>query len=124
MRYDDRCGPVKRGLGVRVPDRPPTAAAGDAASGVGATAFVLTSAACAVASASWLLIGFRALQGAAAALVIPQTIGLIQEVRVHHIAEPRGEGSTSASSRGRSLSVAMWSKLWSVVSTVASFAMA
>lgn len=45
---------------------------------VGVTAFVLTSAACALATAPGELIGFRAVQGAAAALVIPQTIGLIR----------------------------------------------
>ncbi|TCC08159.1 MFS transporter [Kribbella soli] len=45
---------------------------------VGVTVFVLTSAACALATAPAELIGFRAVQGAAAALVIPQTIGLIR----------------------------------------------
>ncbi|WP_327635699.1 MFS transporter [Kribbella sp. NBC_00482] len=45
---------------------------------VGVTVFVLTSAACALATAPGELIGFRAVQGAAAALVIPQTIGLIR----------------------------------------------
>ncbi|HEY3560783.1 MAG TPA: MFS transporter [Kribbella sp.] len=45
---------------------------------VGVAVFVLTSAACAVAPTAGLLIGFRGLQGAAAALVIPQTIGLIK----------------------------------------------
>ncbi|MDX3001990.1 MFS transporter [Kribbella solani] len=45
---------------------------------LGVTAFVLTSAVCAVVSDAGLLIGARAVQGAAAALVIPQTIGLIK----------------------------------------------
>src|SRR5690349_21219900 len=45
---------------------------------LGVAVFVLTSTACALASTSSLLIGFRAVQGASAALVIPQTIGLIK----------------------------------------------
>lgn len=45
---------------------------------IGVAVFVLASTACALASTSSLLIGFRAVQGAAAALVIPQTIGLIK----------------------------------------------
>ena len=45
---------------------------------IGVAVFVLTSTACALASTSSLLIGFRAIQGASAALVIPQTIGLIK----------------------------------------------
>ncbi|WP_344238321.1 MFS transporter [Kribbella hippodromi] len=45
---------------------------------VGVTAFVLASAMCALVSDAGLLIGSRAVQGAAAALVIPQTIGLIK----------------------------------------------
>lgn len=45
---------------------------------IGVTAFVLASLACAVAPDAGLLIGARAVQGAAAALVIPQTIGLIR----------------------------------------------
>jgi EmrB/QacA subfamily drug resistance transporter len=44
----------------------------------GVAVFVLTSAACALATAPSELIGFRAIQGTAAALVIPQTIGLIK----------------------------------------------
>ncbi|MFJ9780895.1 MFS transporter [Amycolatopsis sp. NPDC101161] len=45
---------------------------------IGVTAFVLASLACAIAPDAGLLIGARAVQGAAAALVIPQTIGLIR----------------------------------------------
>ncbi|TCC30073.1 MFS transporter [Kribbella speibonae] len=45
---------------------------------IGVAVFVLTSAACALATAPGELIGFRAVQGASAALVIPQTIGLIR----------------------------------------------
>ncbi|WP_442875905.1 MFS transporter [Amycolatopsis sp. NBC_01488] len=45
---------------------------------IGVTAFVLASLACAAAPDAGLLIGARAVQGAAAALVIPQTIGLIR----------------------------------------------
>ncbi|HWD83817.1 MAG TPA: MFS transporter, partial [Kribbella sp.] len=45
---------------------------------IGVAVFVLTSTACALATTSSSLIGFRALQGASAALVIPQTIGLIK----------------------------------------------
>ena len=45
---------------------------------IGVTGFVLASLACAVAQDAGLLIGARAMQGAAAALVIPQTIGLIR----------------------------------------------
>jgi EmrB/QacA subfamily drug resistance transporter len=45
---------------------------------VGVTGFVLTSAACALATEPGLLIGARAIQGSTAALVIPQTIGLIK----------------------------------------------
>ncbi|MGK3201253.1 MFS transporter [Amycolatopsis sp. MEPSY49] len=44
----------------------------------GVTGFVLASLACAAAPDAGLLIGARAVQGAAAALVIPQTIGLIR----------------------------------------------
>jgi len=45
---------------------------------IGVAAFVLASLACAVAPDAGLLIGARAVQGAAAALIIPQTIGLIR----------------------------------------------
>ncbi|UQS26591.1 MFS transporter [Amycolatopsis thermalba] len=45
---------------------------------IGVTAFLLTSLACALAPASAALIVFRAAQGAAAAVIIPQTIGLIR----------------------------------------------
>ncbi|WP_369249279.1 MFS transporter [Streptomyces sp. R41] len=46
--------------------------------GIGVAGFVLASLACAFALSAGLLIGARAVQGAAAALVIPQTIGLIR----------------------------------------------
>ncbi|OXM67393.1 MFS transporter [Amycolatopsis vastitatis] len=45
---------------------------------IGVMGFVLASLACAVSGAAGLLIGARAVQGAAAALIIPQTIGLIR----------------------------------------------
>ena len=45
---------------------------------LGVTGFMITSLACALAPNAGLLIGFRAVQGAAAAAVIPQTIGLIK----------------------------------------------
>ncbi|WP_406300717.1 MFS transporter [Embleya sp. NBC_00888] len=45
---------------------------------IGVTAFALTSAACALAPTAAALIGLRAAQGAAAALIIPQTFGLIR----------------------------------------------
>ena len=45
---------------------------------VGVTAFVVASACCALATSAALLITCRAVQGAAAALVIPQTFGLIK----------------------------------------------
>ncbi|WP_370968648.1 MFS transporter [Amycolatopsis sp. cg9] len=45
---------------------------------IGVSGFVLASLGCAAAQNAGLLIGARALQGAAAALVIPQTIGLIR----------------------------------------------
>jgi len=45
---------------------------------IGVTGFVLSSLACAAAPDAAILIGARAVQGAAAALVIPQTIGLIR----------------------------------------------
>ncbi len=44
---------------------------------IGTTTFLLTSLACALAPSVPALITFRALQGAAAAVIIPQTIGLI-----------------------------------------------
>lgn len=45
---------------------------------LGVTAFLLTSLACALAPAANALIVFRAAQGASAAVIIPQTIGLIR----------------------------------------------
>ncbi|SFW65107.1 drug resistance transporter, EmrB/QacA subfamily [Amycolatopsis australiensis] len=45
---------------------------------IGVTGFALASLACAAAPAAGPLIGARAVQGAAAALIIPQTIGLIR----------------------------------------------
>ena len=45
---------------------------------IGVAGFVLASLVCAVAQSAGLLIGARAVQGAAAALIIPQTIGLIR----------------------------------------------
>ncbi|MEU7150966.1 MFS transporter [Streptomyces sp. NPDC045456] len=45
---------------------------------IGVTGFMLASAACALAPSAGLLIAFRAVQGAAAAVIIPQTIGLIK----------------------------------------------
>ncbi|WP_225440055.1 MFS transporter [Amycolatopsis eburnea] len=45
---------------------------------IGVAGFVLASVACAAAQNAGVLIGARAAQGAAAALVIPQTIGLIR----------------------------------------------
>ncbi|MEU9987256.1 MFS transporter [Streptomyces sp. NPDC048045] len=45
---------------------------------LGVAAFTAASVACALAPTAGLLIAFRAVQGAAAALVIPQTIGLIK----------------------------------------------
>lgn len=45
---------------------------------LGVAGFVLTSTICALATQAAVLIGARAIQGAAAALVIPQTIGLIK----------------------------------------------
>ncbi|MFF4490427.1 MFS transporter [Streptomyces sp. NPDC001544] len=45
---------------------------------LGVTAFAVASTACALAPTASLLIAFRAVQGAAAALIILQTIGLIK----------------------------------------------
>ncbi|MER6081007.1 MFS transporter [Streptomyces sp. NPDC001833] len=45
---------------------------------LGVTFFTAASAACALAPAPGLLIAFRAVQGAAAAVIVPQTIGLIR----------------------------------------------
>ncbi|MGW5656984.1 MFS transporter [Streptomyces humi] len=45
---------------------------------LGVTMFTAASAACALAPSPALLIAFRAVQGAAAAVIIPQTIGLIK----------------------------------------------
>ncbi|MCH5677789.1 MFS transporter [Streptomyces gilvus] len=45
---------------------------------IGVTAFMVASAACAAAPTVGLLIAFRVVQGAAAAMIIPQTIGLIK----------------------------------------------
>ncbi|MEU5264186.1 MFS transporter [Amycolatopsis sp. NPDC021455] len=47
---------------------------------IGVAGFVLASLVCAVSGAAGLLIGARAVQGAAAALIIPQTIGLIRSL--------------------------------------------
>ncbi|MEV1065038.1 MFS transporter [Streptomyces sp. NPDC050263] len=44
----------------------------------GIVVFTAASVACALAPGTGLLIGFRAVQGAAAALVVPQTVGLIK----------------------------------------------
>ncbi|HUR09180.1 MAG TPA: MFS transporter, partial [Nonomuraea sp.] len=49
---------------------------------VGVTGFLSSSVACALAPSVGMLIGFRAIQGAAAAAVIPQTIGLIRAMFV------------------------------------------
>ncbi|GAA3204990.1 MFS transporter [Nonomuraea helvata] len=46
----------------------------------GVAAFALASVACACATGPGMLIGTRAIQGAAAALIIPQTIGLIRSM--------------------------------------------
>ncbi len=46
----------------------------------GVTGFAVASLACALAPSAGLLIGMRAVQGAAAALIIPQTIGLIRSM--------------------------------------------
>lgn len=45
---------------------------------IGVIGFMIASAACAVAPSVGLLIAFRVVQGAAAAVIIPQTIGLIK----------------------------------------------
>ncbi|OIJ65789.1 MFS transporter [Streptomyces mangrovisoli] len=45
---------------------------------IGVTGFMLASAACALAPSVGALIAFRVVQGAAAAVIIPQTIGLIK----------------------------------------------
>ncbi|MEU6477685.1 MFS transporter [Streptomyces sp. NPDC047017] len=45
---------------------------------LGVTGFMLASAACALAPSAGVLIACRAVQGAAAAMIIPQTIGLIR----------------------------------------------
>lgn len=45
---------------------------------LGVAGFALTSAVCAAAATPWLLISARAVQGACAALVIPQTFGLVK----------------------------------------------
>ena len=45
---------------------------------IGVAGFVLASLVCAVSGGAGLLLGARAVQGAAAALIIPQTIGLIR----------------------------------------------
>ncbi|MEV1085472.1 MFS transporter [Streptomyces sp. NPDC050211] len=45
---------------------------------IGVTGFMLASAACALAPSVGLLIAFRVVQGASAAVIIPQTIGLIK----------------------------------------------
>ncbi|MFI2238764.1 MFS transporter [Streptomyces chrestomyceticus] len=45
---------------------------------IGVTGFMLASTACALAPSAGLLIAFRVVQGVAAAMIIPQTIGLIK----------------------------------------------
>jgi MFS family permease len=45
---------------------------------IGVAGFLVASAACALAPSTGVLIGLRAVQGAAAALIVPQTIGLIK----------------------------------------------
>lgn len=58
---------------------------------IGAAGFVLASLACAIAPDAGVLIGARAVQGAAAALVIPQTIGLIRALfEGHELAKALG----------------------------------
>ncbi|MBA8923045.1 MFS family permease [Kutzneria viridogrisea] len=47
---------------------------------LGVAGFVLASLCCALAGTAWLLITARAVQGAAAALIIPQTFGLIRSM--------------------------------------------
>ncbi|MFH9424264.1 MFS transporter [Streptomyces sp. NPDC017529] len=47
---------------------------------IGVTGFALASLACALAPSAGLLIAMRAVQGVAAALIIPQTIGLIRSM--------------------------------------------
>ncbi|SDY30250.1 drug resistance transporter, EmrB/QacA subfamily [Amycolatopsis xylanica] len=51
---------------------------------IGVAGFVVTSLWCALAGSAGLLITARALQGAAAALIIPQTIGLIRSMFANH----------------------------------------
>jgi EmrB/QacA subfamily drug resistance transporter len=51
---------------------------------IGVTSFVIASLACALAPSSLTLIGVRAVQGLAAALVIPQTFGLIRAMFDRH----------------------------------------
>lgn len=51
---------------------------------LGVTGFLVMSLACALAPSAGLLIGFRVLQGAAAALIIPQTFGLIRAMFSGH----------------------------------------
>jgi EmrB/QacA subfamily drug resistance transporter len=45
---------------------------------IGVAGFAITSLACALAPSAGMLIGFRVVQGAAAAVIIPQTFGLIR----------------------------------------------
>jgi EmrB/QacA subfamily drug resistance transporter len=47
---------------------------------IGVAGFVLTSVACALAPSAGVLIGARVVQGATAALIIPQTLGMIKEM--------------------------------------------
>jgi EmrB/QacA subfamily drug resistance transporter len=58
---------------------------------LGVTGFLLMSLACALAPSAGLLIGFRAVQGAAAAVIIPQTFGLIRAMfGAHEISRALG----------------------------------
>jgi len=51
---------------------------------LGVAGFLVMSLACALAPSAGLLIGFRVVQGAAAALIIPQTFGLIRAMFAGH----------------------------------------
>lgn len=69
---------------------------------IGVTGFLSASVACALAPSVGMLIGFRAMQGAAAAAVIPQTIGLIRAMFI-------GEESDREGSDGEEMSKALGS---------------